>query len=96
MARARGILETLGERRRQHEYIDPFLFATVEAGLGNRDQVLAYLRQAADEHSWKIINLMAEPWFDEYQADPRYKELVRRIGFPAGSQTATADIGSQN
>jgi TolB-like protein len=93
-ARVRGILQTLRRRRRQHEYIDPFLFATVEAGLGNRDQVFAHLGQAADEHSWQIINLMAEPWFDEFREDPRYQELVRRIGFP--NQTHRAESGSQN
>jgi TolB-like protein len=93
-ARARGILQTLHERRRQREYIDPFLLATVEAGLDNRDQVFAHLGQAADEHSWQIINLMAEPWFDEFHEDPRYQELVRRIGFP--NQTRRTDTGSQN
>ena len=70
------------DRRANGEYIDPFILATVYAGLNRRDDVFAALNGAADEHSSLIVELTAAPWLDAFHADARYQALVQRIGFP--------------
>jgi len=80
--RAMEWMELLRERQRKLQYVDPFCFAMIEAGLGNKNAVFTHLRRAADEHSPLVVLLKAEPWFDFLHADPRFEELVRRIGFP--------------
>lgn len=72
----------LRARSERGEYLDPFLLASIEAGAGERDSVFGHLRRAADEHSPLLVELINTPFFDTVQDDPRYRELVSRVGFP--------------
>jgi hypothetical protein len=44
------------------------------------DQAFAWFEKAYDERSSYLINLAAEPSLDPIRSDPRYTELVRRVG----------------
>jgi serine/threonine protein kinase/tetratricopeptide (TPR) repeat protein len=80
--KAQEILNKLVRRAAAGEYVDPFLIASVYAGLRQPNDMFTWLNKAADEHSGLIIELDTAPWYDAYHDDTRYQQLVRRIGFP--------------
>ncbi len=63
-----------------HHYVSAYSVATVYAGLGDRDQTFAWLRKAIDERSPYLIYLKTEPRLDPLRADPRFADLLRRLG----------------
>jgi tetratricopeptide (TPR) repeat protein len=77
--KAKNVLGELGERSKQ-SYISPYLFAVVYVGLGDQDQAFAWLEKAFQDRSFLLIWLKVEPLFDSLRGDPRYADLLRRIG----------------
>jgi len=63
-------------------YVSPYSVALVHAGLGNRDEALAWLEKAYVERSDYMPYLRLEPMLDGLRADPRFTALVRRVGLP--------------
>jgi TolB-like protein/tetratricopeptide (TPR) repeat protein len=66
--------------RSANEYIDPCLLAFVYIALGDKDQAFAWMEKAFKERSGWILWLQVEPQFDPLRSDPRFKDLVHRIG----------------
>ncbi len=79
--KANKALAELSEVSKQH-YVSPYLFAVVYAGLGDKDQTFAWLDKAFQDRSALLIWLKVEPQFDSLRDDPRFTDLMRRIGFP--------------
>jgi serine/threonine protein kinase/pimeloyl-ACP methyl ester carboxylesterase/Flp pilus assembly protein TadD len=75
------IIAELQERARQ-KYVSPYFFALVYVGLGDKDQAFAQLDQAYQERHPYLILIKVEPVFDGLHSDPRFADLVRRIGVP--------------
>ena len=68
------------DRRSQTEYISPFGQAMVYVGLGQKDMAFELLNRTVDERDFSIT-FLNEWWvFDPLRSDPRFEELVRRIG----------------
>jgi serine/threonine-protein kinase len=63
------------------QYISPYDFAIVNAGLGNRDQAFEWLEKSYREHSAVLCFLKVDPQMKNLREDPRFSELVGRIGF---------------
>ena len=63
-------------------YVSPYSVALVHAGLGDRDQALAWLEKAHVERSDYMAYLNREPMLDGLRSDPRFAALVRRVGLP--------------
>jgi len=63
-------------------YVSPYSVALVHAGLGDRDQALAWLEKAYLERSDYMPYLNREPMLDGLRSDPRFAALVRRVGLP--------------
>ena len=57
--------------------------AAVFALLGQTDETIAWLEQAYKEHDQLLVYLNVLPDFDAIRADPRFQDLVRRIGIPS-------------
>jgi eukaryotic-like serine/threonine-protein kinase len=76
--------KTLAELQRlsEHSYVPATDVALVYAGLGEKDKAFAWLDKAYEEHSFSLSNLKVEPRFDPLRSDPRYADLLRRIGLP--------------
>jgi hypothetical protein len=68
------------------QYVSPYLMAVIEMGLGNKDQTLKWLNQAYSARSVNLVYLKVEPIFDGLRSDPRFAELLRRIGLPPDSR----------
>jgi len=56
--------------------------AAAYSELGNKERALAFLEKAYQEHDpWLPMDLAA-PRFDPIRSDPRFQDLLRRIGLP--------------
>ncbi|MBA2525628.1 MAG: tetratricopeptide repeat protein [Pyrinomonadaceae bacterium] len=77
---AQKILEQLKQRQRS-EYVDSGFFAIIHAGLGEKDKAFTSLEKSYQEHSAGMVFLKADPRFDDLRDDPRFQELLRRVGF---------------
>ncbi len=79
-AEAQAILKELEEKYARREAIGQYL-AEVYAGLGDKDQAFAWLEKDFERRSG--IRLPFVKWwftFDDLRGDPRYADLVRRMG----------------
>ena len=78
---AQKLIDELDELSRQR-YVSPFYMAMIYSGLREIDQALRWLDKAFDERAGWLILLKVEPMFDPLRSDPRFADLVRRIGLP--------------
>jgi len=77
----RGILTELHAISKRR-YVSPSCFALVHAGLGEKDQAFEWLEEAVVDRDVWLVWLKAEPRFDRLRSDPRFQDLLRRIGLP--------------
>jgi len=56
--------------------------AGVYAQLGDKEQAFHWLNTAYQERDSELINLKTSPLFDPIRSDPRFAELVRKVGLP--------------
>jgi TolB-like protein/DNA-binding winged helix-turn-helix (wHTH) protein/Tfp pilus assembly protein PilF len=77
-AKARAALEKLEELNRQRE-TDPLLIAVAHVGMGDREEAIAWLQKAYADHSISTA-LKVDPIYDPLRSDPRFQELLRRVG----------------
>jgi eukaryotic-like serine/threonine-protein kinase len=73
-------LSHLAEMAKQR-YVDAYPIALVYLGLGNREKAFAQLERAYVQRSSSMPWLKVEPKFDSVRSDPRYIDLLRRVGF---------------
>ena len=79
--RTRDQLKEISEQR----YVSAYAFAIIYAGLGEKDQALQSLEQAYQNHDWMMARLKIDPLLDNLHSDPRFQDLVRRVGLsPSG------------
>jgi len=78
-ADAQRILAELNQQRKL-QYVDAYRLAEIYAALGDKEQALRLLEEAYNERSSLIIWLKLEPKFDSLKSDPRYTELLHRVG----------------
>ena len=64
----------------QRESVDPSVFALACIGTGNADQAMAWLEKAYTQHSNGLTGLKVDPVYDPLRADPRFQNLLRRVG----------------
>jgi serine/threonine protein kinase/Tfp pilus assembly protein PilF len=76
---ARRLLAEL-QRLSEQSYVPAHDLALVYTGLGERDKAFGWLDKASEEHSFNLIYLKTEPRFDPLRSDPRFAELLRRVG----------------
>lgn len=78
---ARDMLTTLNTLS-QREYVTPYGIALVYSSLGEKDQAFTWLDKAVQDRAHWLVWLRLDPRWDAIRPDPRFKDLVRRIGFP--------------
>lgn len=76
---AREILLKLQDLSRQR-YVSPYYLAVVCAGLQENGLALGYLSKAVEDHSDPMVLLGVEPKFDSLRNDPKFQEILQRIG----------------
>ena len=83
---ARAVIKELTERAQQ-KYVCPYEVATVYVGLGDQDRAIEWLRKSETERADCAPWMMADSKLDPLHTDPRYQELIRRLGFPESSES---------
>ena len=77
------------ERERKSGYFSALIIARFYADMGDTKQAFHWLDIAYQEHDWTLIGLNTYFQFDALRSDPRFVELVRKVGLPG--QTAPVD-----
>ncbi len=63
-------------------HLASYTIATLYADTGDKEHSFQWLNTAYQEHSASLSILRTDPELDPLRSDPRYAELVRKIGFP--------------
>jgi TolB-like protein/tetratricopeptide (TPR) repeat protein len=77
---AREVLEGLIARSHE-QYVPGYAIALVQAGLGDREAMLASLETALAAHDVHLMFLIVDPKWDAHRVDPRFSALLRRCYF---------------
>ena len=80
-AEARAELEGL-LRLSKERYVPPYNVAMIYNALGERDETLAWLERGYREREPRMVFLKVEPKWNNLRDDPRFQDLLRRVGFP--------------
>ena len=77
-------LETLDQLKQNagQRYVSGFSFALVYAGLGEKDQAFQWLEKSYQDHTPYLSTIKVDPLLDNLRSDPRFADLMRRIGLP--------------
>lgn len=71
------LLKLSGER-----FVPPYHLALIYNGLGEKDETFAWLERAYQEHDPKMAFLKVEPKWNNLRGEPRFQDLMRRMGLP--------------
>ncbi|MFN2421782.1 MAG: adenylate/guanylate cyclase domain-containing protein [Gemmatimonadota bacterium] len=66
------------------EFVNPVAMATAYTGLGDFDRAFSWLERGYRERALFPANLQADPRLDPLRRDPRFGDLLRRMGLEAG------------
>lgn len=71
----------------KEQYVPSVAFAMVHAGIGETDRAFEWLDKAVEDREGFLLPFLKVPWWcDRLRSDPRFDELLRRVG--------TGDIAS--
>lgn len=73
------IISELQERSKK-EFVPSYSIATVYVGIGMKEEAIQYLAKSQEEGSFYMIHLKVEPMLDSLRSDPRFTDIVRRVG----------------
>jgi serine/threonine protein kinase len=76
----RGWWQAELDRASQGPHPDPYWMATLNARLGNTNDVFSFLDQAYKEHNGSMMLILQHCCFDPFHDDPRFGELLLKIG----------------
>jgi DNA-binding winged helix-turn-helix (wHTH) protein/TolB-like protein/Tfp pilus assembly protein PilF len=66
--------------REKNGYVEQYSVAMLYARLGEKEQALARLQKAVEDRNFDVVHLKVEPLWDSYRSDPRFQNLLRRVG----------------
>lgn len=78
-------MKILGELQQQSKvaYVSPYMIAVIYAGLRQNDKAFEFLEKAYQERSSDISYFIrADLRIDTLRSDPRFQDLLRRVGLP--------------
>jgi serine/threonine-protein kinase len=76
---ARKLLNEMNELSKQR-YVSPYQMAPIHLGIGEIDQAFALLEMAYEKRDCYLCALKVDPLFDSLRADPRFIELLKKVG----------------
>jgi TolB-like protein/DNA-binding winged helix-turn-helix (wHTH) protein/Tfp pilus assembly protein PilF len=75
---AERALDKLLEMNRRHQ-VGPAAFVWAYIGMGNKEQAFIWLEKAYLQHA-NLTTLRVDPIYDPLRGDPRFQDLLRRVG----------------
>ncbi|MFL6232678.1 MAG: protein kinase domain-containing protein, partial [Thermoanaerobaculia bacterium] len=76
----REALALLDKLKAAKDYVSPAELAILYVGLGDREGAFAALERAYREHDLQLRHLKTEQHYDPLRSDPRFNDLLRRVG----------------
>ena len=73
-------------------YVPPGVFVLAYLGLGDNDETFAWLERAYAEQSNILQFLKVHPFFDPLRTDPRFADLLRRVGLADQAASSAPSI----
>jgi len=64
------------------QWVEPYFYAMIYAGLGDKDRAFAELDRAYQARSWYVAVAGVDPKLDNLRADPRFDKLLAEVGLP--------------
>lgn len=61
-------------------YVSPYGLAQIHATLNNKEETFKWLKIAYSDHAVWMGYLAVDPVFGRYRSDPRFQDLLRRLG----------------
>jgi TolB-like protein/Flp pilus assembly protein TadD len=80
---AEAVLQEFADRKSQGRYASGYAIASVHLALGDKETALARLEDGYRERTHWMLWLKRDPRWDPLRPDPRFQDLVRRVGLPA-------------
>jgi DNA-binding winged helix-turn-helix (wHTH) protein/Flp pilus assembly protein TadD len=68
------------EKMSRHEQVNPASMLWAHLGMGDKEEALADLEKSYSEHFGVMTTLKVEPALDSLRSDPRFQDLLRRVG----------------
>jgi len=84
-AEAHNIIDELA-RSSKNGNVSPSYIAGIYGTLGEREQAFAWLEKAYQARDDELTYIMIDPIFGSIRPDPRYTDLLRRMGLPQKGQ----------
>ena len=63
-------------------YVPPHEFLFIYALVGDIDRVLEYAERCIEINAGMLVFMGVDPCFDNVRTDPRFQDLLRRLGLP--------------
>jgi len=63
-----------------HSYVPSIYIGLIYTGLHDLDNAFLWLNRAADDHCEYLVYLRSEPMADPLRSDPRFEQLLKRMG----------------
>src|SRR5215469_12852819 len=82
------ILEELTTLAKQ-KYVSPYFLAGIYVGLGEPDRAMEHLEKAYEDHSHWLMYLHLDPAMDALRSNPRFQDLLHRMGLPLSDAITT-------
>jgi TolB-like protein/DNA-binding winged helix-turn-helix (wHTH) protein/Tfp pilus assembly protein PilF len=94
--RKREALQILAELRdaSQRRYVSPQSFALVYLGLGQKHAALGWLDKTYDDRAFEVLGFSG-PVFDLLHGEPRFQDLLRRMGLVEQFKMQKAELKTQ-
>jgi eukaryotic-like serine/threonine-protein kinase len=70
------------DRRSKTEWVEPYFYAIVYAGLSDKDRAFASLEKAYEARSWYIAVAAVDGKLGSLHADPRFGKIIDEVGLP--------------
>ena len=78
--------QLINELTSRADYISPGELALYYVATGDHDRAVELLNTAFDEHDPQLQFVGFDPLFDAIRSDPRFIDLIRRIGLPSPAE----------
>jgi TolB-like protein/DNA-binding winged helix-turn-helix (wHTH) protein len=81
----RAVLESkvdVLKRKAAKQYVSPSEFVDAYAMLGLKEETIHYLQKSYQERAPHLVFLQSDPTYDFLHSDPRYRDIVNKMGLP--------------
>ncbi|HTA25553.1 MAG TPA: protein kinase [Terriglobales bacterium] len=70
------------DARAKKQWVEPYYYAMIYAGLGDKDRAFAELDKAYEARSWYMAVVGVDSKLDSLRSDPRFAKLLAEVGLP--------------